>query len=343
MPRRVLARPIGFEDRLSVVDHLDELRNRLFVCVAFLIVAFGVCFWQNHPLLNLLNHPLPVGGNTSPNHLNGLTEDSVKASRYFTRAGADLLAAARSAHLPAAATALLQAAAQNIHDAARELPQSTPARLPVTLGVGESFTTTLVVCAYFALLITLPLIIYQAYAYVIPALNPKERRLAGPIVLAAPLLFLIGAAFCYFLILPPAVHFLQGYNSQDFDNLVQAAPLYKFEIFTMLGVGVAFQLPLGLLGLQQAGVMNGSTLTRHWRYALLIIAVIAAAMPGADPVSTLFETLPLLVLYLASILLLKFGDRRSARHAELSLDDLPVTDADAVTPDDQIPTAGGVE
>jgi sec-independent protein translocase protein TatC len=116
-------------------------------------------------------------------------------------------------------------------------------------------------------------------------------------------------------VLPPAVHFLQGYNTGNFDILVQAKTYYTFEIFTMLGIGLAFQMPLVLLGLQRLGTINASTLTRHWRYAVVIMAVIAAAMPGADPVTTGLETLPLVVLYVASIVLLKIADRRAAKRA----------------------------
>src|SRR5947199_8095091 len=86
-------------------------------------------------------------------------------------------------------------------------------------------------------------------------------------------------------------------------------------MLTMLGIGLAFQVPVGLVGLQQLGVINARTLTRQWRYAVVIIAVIAAAMPGADPVTTGLETLPLVLLYLASIVLLKIVDRRAAARA----------------------------
>ena len=110
-----------------------------------------------------------------------------------------------------------------------------------------------------------------------------------------------------------------GYNSTEFNALVQAKPLYSFEVMTMAAIGLAFQLPLALLGLRHLGVINGSTLTRHWRYATVIIAIIAAAMPGADPVTTGLETLPLVVLFLASIVLLKFADRRDARRAAAEL------------------------
>jgi sec-independent protein translocase protein TatC len=167
-------------------------------------------------------------------------------------------------------------------------------------------------------------LLYEAYAFVIPALNPEEKSVALPVVLAAPALFIAGAAFAFFFVLPPAVHFLQGYNSQNFDILVQAKTYYKFEIFTMLGVGLAFQLPLALLALHRLGVINGRTLTKHWRYATVIMAVIAAAMPGADPVSTAFEMLPLVVLYFASIVMLKIADRRAAaRVAAESSSSLP--------------------
>src|SRR5206468_9497564 len=96
---------------------------------------------------------------------------------------------------------------------------------------------------------------------------------------------------------------------------------YTFEIFTMLGIGLAFQLPLGLLALQRIGAINARTLTKNWRYATVLIAVIAAAMPGADPVTTGLEMLPLVVLYLASIVLLKIADRRAAARAAAAADD----------------------
>ncbi len=173
--------------------------------------------------------------------------------------------------------------------------------------------------AYFALLIALPVLLYELYAFVIPALNPDERRVAIPVMAAAPLLFVVGAAFAYWFVLPPAVHFLQGYNSGNFDILVQAKTYYTFEILTMLGIGVAFQMPLALLALQRIGAINASTLTGNWRYATVIIAVIAAAMPGADPVTTGPRDAPLVILFLASIVLLKIADRRAAARARAEM------------------------
>jgi sec-independent protein translocase protein TatC len=91
----------------------------------------------------------------------------------------------------------------------------------------------------------------------------------------------------------------------------------------MAAIGFAFEMPLVLLGLRALGVINGSTLTRHWRYATVIIAIIAAAMPGADPVTTGLETAPLVILFLASIVLLKIADRRAARREALEEQDGP--------------------
>ncbi len=88
--------------------------------------------------------------------------------------------------------------------------------------------------------------------------------------------------------------------------LVQAKSYYKFEIMLMMGIGLAFQVPLFALGLQRVGAISASTLTLNWRYAMVLIAVIVAALPGVDPVTMTMETLPLVALYLLSIVLLKW-------------------------------------
>lgn len=309
-------RPIGHEDRLSMIEHLDELRSRMIVCLIVLIVAFFGCFVFNHPLINVLNRALPNDSASTTQGLASLPSQDAQLRSAFQ----DIGNGARQLSASSSLTASDRAAAAQIALGAAKGEKALPAHVstkkkPITIGVGEPFMITLAVCAYFALLFALPVLIYQLYAFVLPALSPEEKKAAVPVMLAAPVLFAIGAVFAYFVILPPAVHFLQGYNNGEFDVLIGANTYYKFEIFTMLGVGVAFQLPLGLLALHRLGVINGSTLTRHWRYATVGIAVIAAAMPGADPVTTGLETLPLVVLYLASIVLLKIADRRAAARA----------------------------
>ena len=105
--------------------------------------------------------------------------------------------------------------------------------MPITIGVGEPFTTTLTVAAYFALLFTLPVLIYEAYAFVIPALSPNERRVAIPVMLAAPALFVVGVVFTY-LVVFPARPLPPGLQQRQFDVLVQAKAYYSFQVVTML-------------------------------------------------------------------------------------------------------------
>src|SRR5262249_17796574 len=107
-------RPVDFEDRLTLVEHLDELRTRIIVSVGAFVVAFALCFWQNSTLLDIATQPLPAG------------------------------------------------------------------KEPITFGVAEPFTTTVTISAYAALVIALPVILYQAYAFVLPALTTREKRVVVP-------------------------------------------------------------------------------------------------------------------------------------------------------------------
>jgi sec-independent protein translocase protein TatC len=322
-------RPIGHEDRLSIIDHLDELRGRLIICGVALFVAFGICFWQNGALIDALNRALPpaaTSGLGAQQNVNAaLGKEFAGMQKSLDAAGA-ILKDTKS--VPPAVGTYIQQAAAYAGRASKTLPKDASAQAkPVTLGVGESFTTTLLVVGYFALLFTLPLLLYQAYAFILPALSGQERRIAIPTMIAAPVLFTAGAVFTFFAILPPAIHFLQGYNSNQFQILVQAKTYYKFEIILMLGIGLAFQIPLGLLALQKVGVITASTLSTNWRYATVLIAIAAAALPGVDPVTMAFETLPLVLLYLASIVLLRWVEYR-ARKRSLAEAAMPQSDDD---------------
>jgi sec-independent protein translocase protein TatC len=306
-------RPIGHEDRLSIVDHLDELRSRLIVCVSVLAVVFGVCFWQNSHLLNALNQPLKHLSTTAKDHISGITGDQVGERGHLLTAAGDLKQLGNSKTLAPADRALITAAGSQLEGAAEALPSKSPGPVPITIGVGEPFTVSLTVAFYFAILISIPVLLYEIYAFVVPAFNPREKAVALPIMVVAPLLFLAGVVFTYFIVLPPAIRFLQGYNAEQFQALVQAKPLYSFEVLTMGSVGLTFEMPLILLGLRAAGVINGRTLIKYWRYAAVVIAVIAAAMPGSDPVTTGLEAAPLVLLLIISMIVLKVADWRAAK------------------------------
>jgi sec-independent protein translocase protein TatC len=138
-------------------------------------------------------------------------------------------------------------------------------------------------------------------------------------MLLVPFLFVGGVAFAYFLALPAAIRFLQNFNANQFNILIQARDLYGFSITFMGAMGLLFQLPVGILAVTRVGIVSTAQLRATRRYGWVICAVVAAALPGTDPVSMLLEMLPLLVLYEGSILLATLFDRRAARREEHEL------------------------
>ena len=230
-------RSAKYDEHLTLVEHLDELRTRVVIAVAAFAIAFGLCFWQNHEILALLDNPLPDG------------------------------------------------------------------RHPVTLGVAEPFMTTITVSAYAALLVALPIILYQLYAFVLPAFSPAERRVALPLLLLIPTLFVGGVLFGYFLVLDPAVHFLLNFNDTEFNVQVQASRYYGFLITTLIALGLVFQVPMGVVAVTRLGIVTSEQLSRNRRYAYFILAIIAMLLPGTDPVTMLIELAPLLALFELSLIL----------------------------------------
>jgi sec-independent protein translocase protein TatC len=234
-------KPVSHDDRLTVVEHLDELRTRILVSLAAFGVAFGLAFWQNHQLLHWLNKPLH-------------------------------------------------------------------GKQPITLGPAEAFTTTVTVVAYASIILAMPVVLYQIYAFVLPAFTPTEKNVAFPLLLMIPVLFIGGAAFGYFLVLPAAIKFLLHFNSDQFNTQIRARDYYGFVSMTLIACGIVFQVPVGVLAATRLGIVDARTLAKNRRYAILVCAVVAAALPGVDPVSMLLEMVPLVVLYELSILLAKaFG------------------------------------
>ena len=236
-------RPVDFEDRLTLVEHLDELRTRIIISILAFSVAFALCFWQNDRLLDIANAPLP--GN----------------------------------------------------------------RVPITFGVAEPFTTTVTIAAYAAIVISLPVILYQAYAFVLPALTDRERRVVVPFLLGVPILFVAGVVFGYFVVLPAATKFLLNFNQHQFNIQVRARDYYSFFTLTLGVMGLIFQLPIGILAITRLGIVTPEQLTQNRRYAYVVLLVIAMLLPGTDPVTMLIEAAPLIVLYELSVLLAKLVGR----------------------------------
>ena len=242
MARRVKA--VSHEDRLTLVEHLDELRSRLIVCILVFGVALALCFWQNELLLDLAAGPLP-------NDRDQLT----------------------------------------------------------TFGVTEPFTTTLTVSAYGAIVLSLPIVLWQLYAYILPAFSQTERRVVLPILMLFPVLFLAGIAFAYFVVMPAAVSFLLEFNDDQFNIQLRAREYYGFFSMTEIACGLLFQMPLAILAVTRLGIVRVEQLRENRRYAYLGMAVLAAMLPGVDPITMLIEMVPLLILYELSILLARVVGR----------------------------------
>jgi sec-independent protein translocase protein TatC len=318
-------RPIRPEDRLSLVEHLDELRKRLIICVVLFAACFGLCLWQGDLILDVVNRPL---------ERTAFKNDKKESKDPFERTAAFQAQLRKSAMASAANFDSLASAAddsatrrnyQELATQYRVLARSVPpreARRPVTLGVGEPFTATVRVAAYAALLLALPILLFQAYAFVLPAFSREERNIALPLMAMVPFLFIAGVVFAYFMILPNAIDFLQNFNDDNFDILLQAKDYYRFAIMLMIVMGVCFQVPVGILAFTRLVIVSVAQLRRSRRYTIIGIAVVAMLLPGQDPVTMLSLMAPLYVLFEGSILLASLIERRAKKRAADDPDDL---------------------
>jgi sec-independent protein translocase protein TatC len=300
-------RPVGYDDRLSVVEHLDELRSRLIFSAGVFVVAFALCLVFNHQLLTIVNKPLKETTEKRTQQGKGILGEIYVLDQAFKQvvASNERIFKSVAPGLKPAQQALLRQELDKQAQIAAKIKPPNGAQ-PVTLGPGEPFSATFTVAFYFALLISMPLILYQLYAFVLPAFSPEERKVALPLMLMIPVLFIAGVLFGYYLVLPAAVRFLQNFNSDQFNILLQAKDYYKFAVLTLVASGIVFQVPVGVLALTRLGVVTPQFLTRNWRYAVVILTVIAVLLPGTDPVSTMIECIPLYLLYGLSIVLSRF-------------------------------------
>ena len=176
-------------------------------------------------------------------------------------------------------------------------------REPITFGVAEPFTTTLTISAYGAILLTLPVLIYQAYAFILPALKPTEKKTVLPFMLMAPFLFVAGVVFAYLVVMPAATEFLLNFNDDEFNIEIRAREYYSFFALCLMSVGVLFQIPTAILAVTRLGIATPEQIAANRRYAVLGIAVMAMLLPGTDPITMLLSMAPLVVLFEGSLLL----------------------------------------
>ena len=240
-----LPRRLEHGEEATLVEHLDELRKRIFICLGALALALVVTYSFHHRIVRWLNGPLPPSK-----------------------------------------------------------------RHPITFGVAEPFLTSLMVSLYAAIVIALPIILWQIWSFLAPAFEERTQRGVRWLVAIATVLTIGGILFGYYVVLPAALSFLTNYDDTLYNIQIRAKDYYSFVSLVLLAVAVVFQVPLFILGLVRIGVVSAAQLRRNWRLGIVIMTAIAVALPGIDPVTTLLEMVPLIALYLLSLGLAGFFERR---------------------------------
>jgi sec-independent protein translocase protein TatC len=242
-----LPRRLGHGEEATLVEHLEELRQRIFVCLGALLLGGIVTYVFHRHVLDWLNRPLP-------------------------------------AHVGK----------------------------PITLGVAEPFLTVMKISLFGAVLLAAPVLLWQLWSFLAPAVEEgQERRIRIFVVVAAGLLA-GGVLFGYFVTLPAAVKFLTNFDKQEFNIQLRAKDYYSFTTMVLLAMGVVFELPVFVLALVRLGILSTTQLRHNRRIGYFIVVVVAVALPGVDPMTTALESLPLLVLFEASIWLSVLAERRAA-------------------------------
>jgi sec-independent protein translocase protein TatC len=251
-----LPRRLEHGEEATLVEHLEELRQRLFVCLGAVVVGFVATYAIHRHLLHWLNRPLP-------------------------------------AHVGK----------------------------PITLGVAEPFLTVMKICLMGSVVLTMPVLLWQLWAFLAPAVDARQERRVGYFVVFSAALLAGGMVFGYFVALPAAVHYLTNFDRQDFNIQLRAKDYYGFTTMVLLAMGIVFELPVFVLALTRLGIVTTRQLRKNRRIGYFAVACLGVALPGVDPFTTMIEILPLWVLYEGSIWLSVFFDRK--REHAIVADGLP--------------------
>ncbi len=180
----------------------------------------------------------------------------------------------------------------------------------ITLGVTEPFTTAVKVCLATALAVTLPLLLYQLWSFLAPAIEEGIQKTVAVFTTFATILFAGGMAFSYFVVLPRALDFLTSFGDEFFQIEVRANYYFSFVTVTLLASGLAFQMPIFILALVRLRVLSADKLRRNRRIGYASMIVFAVLLPTVDPVSLALEVAPLIILFELSIQLAGIMEKR---------------------------------
>jgi sec-independent protein translocase protein TatC len=335
--------------QMSFLDHLDELRRRLVNSVVIVMVAFMFCWFVSDEIYNFLDVPirqalseaerreLPVKGLTGEEKVVplGSLKDGDQGRFVFDRATKLGVSVVQPGTSVAAAVGRDAEGVvglftiERIYTVNAVIPAGV--RLPVDLAVDaaseptaderlivttatEPFTLYVTVSLYAAIALSVPLLLLQVWGFISPALYKHERAYVTPFILLSSISFVLGAAFAYYILFPPAVRYLLGLG-EDFRLLLRATDYFDFITLIMLAMGLIFQMPAITYVLSRIGIVSATILAQSWKIALVVILIVAAVVsPTGDiPNMMLFAT-PMMVLYVVSIFVAWFfGRKRQAR------------------------------
>lgn len=321
---------------MSFLEHLDELRRRLIRCFIFIFIA-GTGSWfvsgqiyaflaapVERALADAQRRQVPIAGQTGTEMIGVLT--SLKendAGRYVfpeeTKLGTGLIPAGASVTARVFKDAegkLALFTDEPLFAGNAVIPKGV--RLPAELGATsesysgindklivttalEPFSLYIKVSLYAAVCLSVPFLLFQIWGFVSPGLYPHERAYVTPFIILSSISFVLGAAFAYYIIFPPAAKYLLGLGS-DFRLLLRASDYFDFIIMIMLGMGVVFQMPAVTYVLARIGLVTAGFMVRIWKTALIVILISAALLsPTSDIANMLLFAAPMFVLYLISI------------------------------------------
>jgi len=272
--------------RAPLMEHLVELRQRLIVCAAALAIGFGVCFYFSQDIYFILLRPFEVG--------------------------ARLLAAQKAAGSHGSLDLLMTLTGL------KAAPAATQHLNLVFTAPLEFFFTKVKLAGFGAVVIAFPVLAWQLYRFVAPGLYRRERRAFLPFLIASPVLFLMGAALVYFIMLPFVLWFslnqqVAGTGAVSVEMLPKVSEYLSLVTTLLLAFGLCFQLPVVLSLLGMAGLVSSSMLRSGWRYAVVGVFAVAAVVTPPDPISMLSLALPICLLYFASIVCVQLIERGRAK------------------------------
>ena len=334
------------------LGHLDELRKRLVNSVIILVVAFSLCWFVSDKIYNFLSIPIrqalseaerreiPVNGLTGNEKvlaLNNLKEGN--SGRYVfdraTKLGITTVSPGTSV------TSIVSKDAEGklglftsepiITNNAiipqgiklpvdfEKLDESEPSaeeRMIVTTAM-EPFTLWVTVSLYGAIAISIPFLLWQIWGFISPALYKHERSYVTPFIGLSTVSFVLGAAFAYYVLFPPAAKYLLGLGS-DFRLFLKASDYFDLITVIMLAMGLIFQMPAIAYVLSRIGLISAGLLIRSWKIALIVIMIVAAvASPTADIPNMMLFAAPMMVLYVISIFIAWFFSKKRQTDAEV--------------------------